>query len=110
MNTWDHSFQTLAVRMRQAPAAVPTGTRAQLEERLTPLIRCVLRTGRGNPRLVRWVQKTLPAVTGPRPAGQPVDPDREAVPMARLLCAALLQKMRGHTDGARAALETVVGP
>jgi hypothetical protein len=109
MLTSDQAVHLLADRVK-CPGGTAPERRASLEASLLPMVRCVLRTGRGNPRLVRWVQKTLPAVTGPRPAGQPVDPDREAVPMARLLCAALLQKMRGHTDGARAALETVVGP
>jgi hypothetical protein len=85
MNTWDHSFQTLAVRMRQAPAAVPTGMRAQLEERLTPLIRCVLRTGAGVPALVQWVQRTLPHLPS-------ADAEQTAPRMARMLCAELFRQ------------------
>jgi hypothetical protein len=69
----------------------------------------VLRTGRGHPRLVRWVQKALPAVAGPQRPGQAVDPDKAAAPVARLLCSAMLHQMRSHPDGAGAAMETVVG-
>jgi hypothetical protein len=76
-----------------------------LEESLLPMVRCALRSGQGHPRLVRWVQKTLPVVPGPHQDGQPVDPDLTGPPLTRLLCRTLLRQQR---EPAR-ALETVIG-
>src|SRR5438045_4092375 len=83
MNNWDHSLQALSAEMRRGPAARPAA-RAEMEERLTPLIRCVLRTGAGVPALVRWVRRTLPHLPS---AG----PEQTAPRMARLLCAELFR-------------------
>jgi hypothetical protein len=82
--------------------------RRSLEDTLLPMVRCVLRTGQGHPRLVRWVRKALPVIVGPSPASHPVDPDRTAPRLAQLLCTALLQQMGGRASGG-AALETVFG-
>jgi hypothetical protein len=98
----EQAVHALADRV-ECPAGTAPERRAALEATLVPMVRCVLRTGRGNPRLVNWVRQALPAVLGPRPAGEPVDPDQAAGPVARVLCNALLRHMRP------AALETVVG-
>jgi hypothetical protein len=103
MNNWDSSMHSSsATRMPKGPSMQPS-LRAELEERLTPLIRCVLRTGAGVPALVRWVQRTLPQL----PAA---DAEQTAPRMARLLCAELMR--HGNPDtfvGRLAAAETVVG-
>jgi len=103
MNTWDNSLQALAVQMRRDPAAVPAGMRAELAERLTPLIRCVLRTGTGVPALVHWVECTLPRLPS-------ADAEQMAPQMARLLCAQLFRPHRsGETIVGRLSADTVVG-
>jgi hypothetical protein len=103
MNNRDHSWQTLAVQMRRNPAAVPSGMRTELEKRLTPLIRCVLRTGAGVPALVQWVQRTLPHLPS-------ADVEQTAPRMARLLCAELFRQGKPtDTVIGRLAADTVAG-
>jgi hypothetical protein len=82
---------------------------AALEADLVPMIRCVMRTGRGQPGIVAWVKRNLPAVAPSGGAGQPADPEWAAPRMARLLCSQMLQKVRAEQTrmGTR---ETVVGP
>ncbi len=99
MNDWDQSLQDLTARVRRGQA-VPPAARTELEERLTPLIRCVLRTGAGVPELVRWVRRTLPNLP-------PAEPEQTAPRMARLLCAELFRAARPGV--ARPAAETVAG-
>jgi hypothetical protein len=98
--TCEQAVHSLADRVR-CPEGPADRRRQTLEDTLVPMVRCVLRTGRGNPRLVQWVRRTLPA--------GPVDPEQAAGPVARLLCHALLQEMRARPDGAAAARETVAG-
>jgi hypothetical protein len=102
MNNWNHSLEALALRMQRGPA--PTGMRAEMEKRLTPLIKCVLRTGGGMPELVQWVRNTLPYL--------PTAPHEQTAPrMARLLCAELLrEKKPTETIVGRLSAETVVAP
>jgi hypothetical protein len=99
MSDWDQSLQELTTRVRRGQA-VPPAARAELEERLTPLIRCVLRTGAGVPALVQWVRRTLPNLP-------PAEPEQTAPRMARLLCAELFRHARPGAGRPRA--ETVVG-
>jgi hypothetical protein len=99
MNNWDQSLQALTAQMRRGQAVQPAA-RAELEERLTPLIRCVLRSGTGAPALVQWVRRTLPHL----PAAEP---EQTAPRMASLLCAELFRRAR--PGAARPAAETVVG-
>jgi hypothetical protein len=108
MLTSEQAVHSLADRVH-CPEGSAAQRRATLEATLLPMVRCVLRTGRGNPRLVRWVRQALPAVAGPQRPGQPVDPDQAAGPVARLLCSAMLEQMRFRPDGTGAALETVAG-
>jgi hypothetical protein len=102
MNNWDNSLKTLAMRVRQGQAA-PPGVRDDLEERLTPLIKCVLRTGTGVPALVQWVRRTLPQLPS-------ASAEQTAPRMARLLCAELFRQGKpADTVGARLAADTVAG-
>jgi hypothetical protein len=107
MNLREQAVQALADRVGCRPGT--TAERQQsLEESLVPLVRCALRTGRGHPRLLGWLRRTLPSVPGPHQAGMPVDPEVTAAPVARLLCRSLLQRLPTSADRAP-ALETVAG-
>jgi hypothetical protein len=103
-------FGNLAARVESGDAAAQPRLRAELESSLVPMIRCVLRRGTGLPQLVSWVQKNLsrarPAVHG---EDTPMDPDRAAPLMARLLSATLMRQLQSRTLSNRAAWETVVG-
>jgi hypothetical protein len=98
MNNWDQSLQDLSARMRRGQTSAQPTVRAEFEQRLTPLIRCVLRTGAGVPALVRWVRRTLPHLP-------PAEPEQTAPRMARLLCAELFRP----GNAGRPMAETVVG-
>jgi hypothetical protein len=105
--TFSHdALQTFADRLCGG-ATSPLRVRETLEASLIPLVRRALRSGAGMPQLVQWVQTTLPQIQAGHDRTQPVDPDRAAAPLARLLCATLLrqQPMRPAAGG----LETVVG-
>jgi hypothetical protein len=78
-------------------------SRESLESSLLPIIRCAIRSGRGHPGLVRWVQRNLVRVD--QGDGGRIDPERAAPPMARLLCETLLSLRRAPRALAR---ETVV--
>jgi len=85
----------------------PQRVRETLEAGLTPLVRRALRHGAGMPQLVDWVRDNLPRVEAGADRTRPVDADRAAPPLARLLCATLL---RGRPDPRPvSAAETVVG-
>lgn len=102
MINWDNSLQALAVQVRRGQGASP-GAQTDLAERLTPLIKCVLRTGAGVPELVQWVRRTLPQLpTAPA--------DQTAARMARLLCAELFRQDKSpDKEVGRLSAETVVG-
>jgi hypothetical protein len=104
----DAAIQTLADRM-SCGGASPQRFHEALEASLAPLIRCALRDGAGLPQLVRWVRTALPRVTAAADRGRPVDPDRAAPPLARMLCAALLRGRPAAGPAAAGARETVVG-
>ncbi len=108
MLTSEQAIHQLADRMRCSEGSAMQ-RRAEMEATLLPMVRCVLRTGRGHPRLVRWVQRALPAVAGPQRPGQPVDLDRTAGPVARLVCTAMVEQERFRPDGDVASRETIVG-
>jgi hypothetical protein len=107
MFTSEQAVHSLADRL-DYPEGSASQRRQALEASLVPMVRCVLRTGRGSPRLVRFIHAALPAVAGPHRRGHAVDPDQAAAPVARLLCRALLAQMRCRPDS-HAAAETVVG-
>lgn len=73
-------------------------SRSELETKLAPLLRLVLRTGQGYPSLVRWVRLTLAVVAPAARFGGPVDPDWSAPYLARLLCLQLLQDVHAQRD------------
>jgi hypothetical protein len=77
--------------------------RQKLEKTLTPMIRCALRNGSGQPILVRWVQKQLPQLD-PK-AALSRDCIRYTAPMTRVLCEHLLAHLNPVS-----CRETVVGP
>jgi hypothetical protein len=85
----------------------PIRIRERLEASLIPLVRRVLRTGAGMPQLVQWVLQTLPRVQGCEDRTWPMDLERAAGPLARLLCTKLLHKQ--HARPGVGMLETVVG-
>jgi hypothetical protein len=110
MTPTNNVFGKLAARVQAGDESARPRLRAELESSLVPLIRCVLRQGTGLPQLVRWVNRNLPQA---RPAGRasagPLDPDRAAPDMARLLCSTLMRQLESRSQPDRAALETVVG-
>ena len=87
----NNALQTFADRMG-CSTKPQQQVRAELEASLIPLVRRVLRSGAGMPELVQWVQATLPQVRTGQDRTRPVDPDRAAPPLARLLCATLLRQ------------------
>lgn len=106
MTSSHDALQTFADRM--CGGATPTHRiRETLEASLIPLVRRALRSGAGMPQLVQWVQTTLPQVQAGQDRTRPVDPDRAAPPLARLLCATLLRQQPARP--AAVGLETVVG-
>jgi hypothetical protein len=114
MNTSDDALYKLAAQMRCGSAPYPD--RETLEASLVPLIRRVIRSGRGLPPLVQWVQRHLPG-PGVEPGREDhADPAWAAPSMARLLCDKLLEQFRspsarsGRHAGAAgvAAHETIV--
>jgi hypothetical protein len=100
MRTSEQATHELADRVG-CPEGPADRRREALESTLLPMVRCALRTGRGHPRLLRWVRQALPP-------GGPVDADRAAGPVARAVCRELLEQLRGD-PGRPAALETLVG-
>jgi hypothetical protein len=82
------SLRSLAHRVGWKKDHAPASLES-FEANLRPIIRCAIRSGRGHPDLVRWVQRNLVQVPGGADRAR-LDPDRAARPMARLLCQALL--------------------
>jgi hypothetical protein len=86
--------------------AEPQAVRQTLEAGLIPVVKRILRTGAGVPHLVQWVRTTLSQMEAGRDAPRPVDPERDAPPLARLLSAALLRRQLGRPA---LAPDTLVG-
>lgn len=87
-------FTDEAIRMlaRQIYGHESAGSdRAGLEAALLPMIRVALRTGHGQPVLVRWVRRHLAEVAPGSEGGAAVDLDWAAPRMARLLCERLAE-------------------
>ena len=106
MSNPDGTLQRFAEQIGRAGDS-PIRIRETLEASLIPLVRRALRTGAGIPQLVQWVQRTLPQVQAGADRTRPVDPDRAAAPLARLLCTTLLRERPGRHGAAM--LDTVVG-
>ncbi len=107
MNHIDDDLQLLARRIYGAYGE-DVRDRVTLEADLVPMIRCAMRTGRGQPAIVAWVKRNLPALAPSSTGGQPVDPEWAAPRMARLMCAQMLRTVRDEQDRA-ATRETIVG-
>jgi hypothetical protein len=105
MRTHEQATHALADRVG-CPEGPAERRREALEATLLPMVRCALRTGRGHPRLLQWLRGALPSVAGP--AAGPVDHDRAAGSVARMLCSAMLEQVRGGRAGV-GAMETLVG-
>jgi hypothetical protein len=106
MNPLDQATHLLADRIH-CPRGGTLERRGQIEATLLPMVQVALRTGRGHPRLVQWVRRTLPSITQAS-GGPSSEAERVAGPMTRLLCQVLLLQERTHPDSA-AALDTVIG-
>ncbi len=94
MNFTAEALRILARQMGED--SVPS--RAELEAKLTRLLGLILRTGRGHPSLVRWVQLRLPEVAPAARLGCPFAAKEAAPRLARLLCVQMLRSTRGHRD------------
>jgi hypothetical protein len=92
-------LMNLARHMQRTLPPEPEAWQEALEESLLPMVRCALRKGIGLPTLVRWVRHEVEA--NPDAAA---DPARAAVPMARELSQALLERINPLSGR-----ETVVG-
>src|SRR5262245_6103883 len=68
----------------------PQRLREKLEATLTPMIRCALRTGLGQPPLVDWIHQQLPLYGSGKEAG---DSSRLAAPLARVLSDRLIARL-----------------
>jgi hypothetical protein len=104
MNFGDEAVQYLARRM----CGEKMTSREEMEALFVPMIRVAMRTGRGQPVLVEWVTRNLPAVAASRHRDEKIDPEWAAPRMAQLLCSQMLQKVQAERPwvGSR---ETVVG-
>jgi hypothetical protein len=90
MNFRDEALHFLARRMWGEKLA----SREEMEAVFVPMIRVAMRTGRGQPVLVDWVTRNLPAVTPALCVGDKVDAERAAPRMARLLCSQMLHNIQ----------------
>jgi hypothetical protein len=106
MNFTDDALRMLARRI-YGEDGVDNTSRERLEATLVPMIRCIMRTGRGAPALVQWVRRNLPAITPASMSSQEGDAECVAPHMARLLCSRLLQEVQVESVPA-GACETVV--
>jgi hypothetical protein len=103
MHFTDEALQILA----RHPGEESMSSRKDLEAKVASLLFLVLRTGRGRPSLLQWVQRALRDVAPAWHPGRPLDPEWAAPRLARLLCAQLLQRIRARHDTV-ASRETVV--
>jgi hypothetical protein len=84
----DNALLELARQIRPGLPHHPDRFREALEDTLVPIIRCALRTGTGNPVVVRWVRERMP------PASLvAADLSRTARVMGRALCDQMLQRL-----------------
>lgn len=90
-------------RRVQTTCSGPQHLREKLQATLEPMIRCALRSGLGQPPLVRWVQHRLPNFH--KDSGDRSDLSRLAGPLARELCDCLLARLDPLSGR-----DTVVGP
>jgi hypothetical protein len=94
MNSTSKTLQILAQQLGEDNVS----SRAELEAKLAPLLRLVLRTGQGHPSLLQCVRSALPVVAPAMPLGGQVDLEWAALKLARLLCSQLLRDVRAQQD------------
>lgn len=104
MDFTDEALRYLARRMGRSERV----SREAMEALFVPMIRVALRTGRGQPRLLDWVARHLPAVADSPDRTEPIDPEWAAPRMARMLCSQMLQHVQVEPAW-RGSGETVVG-
>src|SRR5262249_17515551 len=92
---YPNELNRLAERLGMGCPDNPGKFREVVEACLVPIIRVAIRSGTGQPWLVSWVRRNLPAGAGPR---------REAPWLARQLCDGWLEQQNRLS-----ATETVVG-
>jgi len=85
----ERSLAEWARRFRGDGLSDPQHLREKLEATLAPMIRCALKTGLGQPTLVRWVRDQLPLMS---PAQQGA-PARVAGPLACRLAERLMARL-----------------
>jgi hypothetical protein len=97
----------LSVLTNSVPGNENRDLRQKLEACLVPMIRCALRSGLGQPELVRWVQSQRQENRAGADLTGGLDHDARC--MARLLSSSLLQQLRERSRPSPWAAETVVG-
>jgi hypothetical protein len=95
----DHDLIELARQMGDGLPANSQRFRELVEATLLPMIRCALRSGIGNPALVRWVRHQAPREADPR-----ATPGATAHRLARVLFDRMLR-----ASDPLASRETVLG-
>jgi hypothetical protein len=107
MNPVPNALEHLAFRMRCDDPHHPEG-RSALQRYLLPMIRTILRTGRGAPALVRWVRRACEQVPqGTRNRFHP-GADR-GLAVENVLCQRLMQHLERQPIPTLSARETLVG-
>lgn len=94
MYSMSDTLQNLARQMGEGDAS----SRAELEAKLVPLLRLVLKTGRGHPALLQWVRLALPVVAPASHLGGPIDAEWTALHLARRLCLQIRRDVRAKRD------------
>jgi hypothetical protein len=109
MTSHEEALDILA-RQLHCPEDLPAEERqAEMERALLPLIRCALRSGRGVPRLVRWVRHNRPFPGQDAGEEQSLSLDRVASALSHKLCSLLLEQIEDRLGLAASTRETVVG-
>lgn len=109
MTSHEEALDILA-RQLHCPEDLPAEERqAEMERTLLPLVRCALRSGRGVPRLVRWVRQNRPFAAADAGAAQGLSLDRVASALSHKLCLLLVEQIEDRLGLAASTRETVVG-
>ena len=105
MHSFEDVLKNLAAGVRSGDPTAPRRFQEALEANLVPLIRCAIRTGRGVPRLVQWVQRNLPRQ--PAGAGDPTAAPEGAAPRRSELsarCRGSRRRPRRYPEGMAAVI------
>src|SRR5687767_14877424 len=101
----ENGFEKLIERVRGGEME-PSRAREALEDNLTPLVRRVLRTGRGPSVIVSWIEQARVRM-GEALASLNVEAASRC--LGRMLCTAMLDRYTPRTGKTIAAWETVAG-